>query len=106
MDASYSGNQTHRLPVSLNLNFIPTNLLTSLPVSDRVAYFTAAVTNPMAGLLPASSINGPTVPRQQLLYAYPQYTQVQITNVPIGSARYNSWTGWRSTGVPGRGSPW
>jgi hypothetical protein len=90
VDTSYSGNQTHRLPVSLNLNFIPTNLLNSLAVSDRVAYFTAAVPNPMAGLLPSSSINGATVPRQQLLYAYPQYTQVQITNVPIGSARYDS----------------
>ena len=90
VDASYSGNQTRRLPVSLGLNFIPTNVLNSLPVSDRVAYFTAAVPNPMAGLLPSSSINGVTVPRQQLLYAYPQYAGVSITNVPVGSARYDS----------------
>jgi hypothetical protein len=90
VDASYSGNQTYRLPVSLGLNFIPTNLLNSMPVSDRVAYFTAPVSNPMAGLLPSSSINGATVPRQQLLYAYPQYAGVSITNVPLGSARYDS----------------
>jgi hypothetical protein len=90
VDASYSGNRTSRLPVSLNLNFIPLDALNSLPVSQRVAYFTAAVPNPMAGLLPSSSINGATVPRQQLLYAYPQFTQVQITNVPAGSARYDS----------------
>jgi hypothetical protein len=64
--------------------------LTSLPVSDRSAYFTAKVTNPLAGLLPNSSINAATVPRQQLLYAYPQYTGVSITNVPIGSSRYDS----------------
>jgi hypothetical protein len=91
VDASYSGNQTHRLPVTLNnLNFIPAALLTSMPVADRAAYFTAKVTNPLAGLLPNSSINTATVPRQQLLYAYPQYTSVSITNVPIGSSRYDS----------------
>jgi hypothetical protein len=90
VDASYSGNQTRRLPVSLNLNFIPASVLTSMAVSDRSAYFTAKVPNPMAGLLPNSSINTATVPRQQLLYAYPQYTGVSITNVPIGSSRYDS----------------
>lgn len=91
VDASYSGNQTHRLPVTLNnLNFIPVSVLTSMPVSDRSAYFTAKVNNPLAGLLPNSSINTATVPRQQLLYAYPQYTGVSITNVPIGSSRYDS----------------
>jgi hypothetical protein len=29
-----------------------------------------------------SSINGATVPRQQLLYAYPEFTAVSITNAP------------------------
>jgi hypothetical protein len=90
VDASYSGNQTRRLPVSLNLNSIPADVLNSMPVSARSAYFTAAVPNPMAGLLPSSGINGATVPRQQLLYAYPEFTQVAIGNVPIGSARYDS----------------
>jgi len=90
VDASYSGNQTRRLPVSLGLNFIPASILTSMPVASRSAYFTAAVPNPMAGLLPSSSINGATVPRQQLLYAYPEFTGVSITNVPIGSSHYNS----------------
>jgi hypothetical protein len=90
VDASYSGNQTRRLPVSMNQNFIPADILNSMPVAARSAYFTAAVSNPMAGLLPSSSINGATVPRQQLLYAYPEFTQVQITNVPIGSSRYDS----------------
>ena len=90
VDATYSGNITHRLPVSLGLNFIPTDILNSMPVAARSSYFTAAVDNPMAGLLPSSSINGATVQRQQLLYAYPEFTGVSITNVPIGSANYNS----------------
>ena len=90
VDASYSGNLTHRLPVSMSLNSIPASILNSMPVSARPAYFTGAVSNPMAGLLPSSSINGATVPRQQLLYPYPQYTGVTITNVPVGSSRYDS----------------
>src|SRR5262249_33992440 len=35
VDASYSGNQTRRLPVSLNLNFIPADVLNSMPVAAR-----------------------------------------------------------------------
>jgi hypothetical protein len=90
VDASYSGNNTHRLPVNLGMNFIPASILNSMPVADRSAYFTAKVANPLAGLLPSSSINGSTVPRQQLLYAYPQFTKVTINAVPIGSAHYDS----------------
>ena len=75
-DASYVGNITRRLPVSLNQNFIPPEVLNSIPVDQRQAYFTAQVPNPMAGLLPGTGINGATTTRAQLLYAYPQYSQV------------------------------
>jgi hypothetical protein len=44
----------------------------------------------MAGLLPGTGLNGARVARQQLLFAYPQYTQVTITDVPIGSQSYHS----------------
>lgn len=88
-DVSYVGNITKRLPESLNLNFIPRDVLTSMPLSQRATYFTQQVTNPFAGLLPNSSLNGSTIPLQQLLYAYPQYAQVNITNVPIGWQRYD-----------------
>jgi hypothetical protein len=90
VDAAYSGNLTRRLPVTVPLNFISVSTLNSLPVADRPSYFSARVPNPMAGLLPSSSINGATVPRQQLLYPYPQFTGVTITDVPGGSARYDS----------------
>ncbi len=61
-----------------------------MPVADRPGYFTTLVPNPMAGLLPDSSINDSMIPRQQLLVAYPQFTSVTITDVPIGSSRYDS----------------
>jgi hypothetical protein len=90
VDASYVGNITRKLPVTLNQNFIPQNILNSLPVAERAAYFNAQVANPMAGLLPNSGLNGATIARQQLLFAFPQYSQVAITDVPIGSQRYDS----------------
>jgi hypothetical protein len=89
-DVSYVGNMTRRLPVSLPLNSIPANILESMPVDQRPAYFNEQVANPMAGLLPNSSLNGSTLTRGQLLVAYPQYTQVTMTDVPIGRSSYHS----------------
>lgn len=90
VDASYVGNITSKLPVGVNLNFIPTQTLNSLPVDQRPAFFSAQQPNPMRGLLPGSAFNGATVPRQQLLFAYPHYSNVSISNVPIGGQNYHS----------------
>ncbi len=90
VDASYVGNLTRKLPVNANLNFIPTSALTALPVGDRPGNFNAQVTNPLAGLLPGSAFNGATVPRQQLLFAYPQYSQVGLQALPVGGQSYHS----------------
>lgn len=89
-DVSYVGNMTRRLPVSLGMNFLSRAELERLPVADRAAYFNTRVSNPMAGLLPNSGINGATVPRSQLLYRYPQYTQATVTDVPAGKQHYHS----------------
>ncbi|MGI8989499.1 MAG: TonB-dependent receptor domain-containing protein [Bryobacteraceae bacterium] len=89
-DVSYVGNITHALPVNLALNSIPANVLNSMPVDARPAYFSAAVPNPLAGLLPSSSLNGATIPRSQLFLPFPQYSGVMLTDVPIGSQRYHS----------------
>ena len=92
VDVSYVGNITRKLPWQQppGLNFIPSDILNSIPLADRAAYFNASVTNPMAGLLPNSSFNGSTIPRQRLFFAFPQYNNVTITDVPIGSQRYDS----------------
>jgi hypothetical protein len=90
IDASYVGNLTDKLPVGLNLNRIPGDQLLAQPLAQRAAFFNAPVPNPMAGLLPGSGLNGATVPRQQLLFAYPQYANVSISDVPIGKQSYHS----------------
>jgi len=90
LDIAYSGNLTRRLPVGVNLNFIPRDVLNSIPVDQRASYFNAQVPNSMAGLLPGSAFNGATLPRSQLLVAYPQYSGVGISDVPVGRQRYDS----------------
>jgi len=90
LDFSYVGNITRKLPVGLGLNFIPTQSLNSLPVDQRPAFFNAGQANPLAGLFSGGAINGATVPRSQLLVAYPQFSGVTITDVPIGRQRYDS----------------
>ncbi len=86
LDASYIGNFTNGLPISGNLNSIPISEL-----GKAANYYTDRVTNPFAGLLPNNSaLNGATIPRQSLLVAFPQYSAVNVTDVPAGSTNYNS----------------
>ncbi len=89
-DVSYVGNLTRRLPVNLPLNFLSKDEIERLPVAQRSAYYTERIPNPMAGLLPNSGLNTATIVRQQLLYAYPQYTQVTLQSVPIGRQDYHA----------------
>jgi hypothetical protein len=100
VEVGYIGNQTRKLPIngSNNVvpNYVPTSELnrrTSTGAIDT-AYYTAQVPNPMAGLIPLNaSLNGATIQRQYLLYAYPQYifnTGSGINSFPIGRQRYDS----------------
>jgi hypothetical protein len=55
------------------------------------AFYTTRVNNPMAGLLPDNPAkNGATIPRQDLLLPFPQYTSFTLTNIPIGRQSYHS----------------
>lgn len=90
VDASYVGNLTKDLPIAAALNFIPGDTLNSIPVAQRQTYFSQQVPNPMAGLLPGSAFNGANVPRQQLLFAYPQFSGVSINNIAAGGQSYHS----------------
>ena len=90
-DASYVGNITHELPVSLSLNSIPASILNSMPVDDAPGLFQRGG---------AQSVRWPAAVHQperrhrfrvpSLLLPFPQYTAVTLTDVPIGSQRYHS----------------
>jgi hypothetical protein len=90
LDASYVGNLTRDLPIAAAQNFIPADTLESIPLANRQQYFSQQVPNPMAGLLPGSAFNGANIPRQQLLFAYPQYSQVTINNIAAGEQTYHA----------------
>jgi hypothetical protein len=89
-DVSYSANLTSKLPVNVGLNFIPGAELERLPLAERAAYFNQQLPNPLAGRLPGSGLNGATLPRSTLLNAYPHFSGVTLTNLPIGSQNYHS----------------
>ncbi len=85
-DMSYVGNQTSRLPIGVEYNFLPVTEL-----GKPSSYYTERIPNPMAGLLPNNAAkNGATITRQDLLLPYPQYTSVAASNVPIGKQRYDA----------------
>jgi hypothetical protein len=75
------------VPVNVQTNNLPIDQL------ERPAgYYTEAVVNPMAGLLPDNAAkNGRTIPRQDLLRPFPHFTGVGLSNLPIGSQDYHGW---------------
>jgi hypothetical protein len=93
VEAAYVGNQLRKLPINSNANFIPANELgrrTAAGVIDN-AYYNARIPNPMAGLIPNNAqLNGATIPRQNLMFTFPQFTPLTIQNLPIGRQRYDS----------------
>ena len=75
LEVGYIGNKTVKMPVDHNFNGTPLQFLSTSPTRDQAAIdrLSANVTNPFAGLLPGSNINGGVVSRSQLLGAFPQY---------------------------------
>lgn len=80
----YSGSRSRQLETSKAINEVSveqlklgTDLLTQVP-------------NPFQGLLPGTAYNGATIPRQQLLRPFPQFTGITQARHPIGYAWYNS----------------
>ncbi len=92
MEFGYSGNLTRNLPAGFNLNYLPANELGRRTASGAIdtAYYTGLVPNPMAGLIPNNAaLNGATIQRQILTYAFPQYNGVSFLNAPVGKNRFD-----------------
>jgi hypothetical protein len=86
LEVSYVGNFTKDLQVAASYNFIPVSQL-----NQPSSYYLQKVINPFQGLLPSNaSMNGPTIPLQNLMYAYPQFTGVSTGIIPIGKTRYDA----------------
>ncbi|MBI2686765.1 MAG: TonB-dependent receptor [Acidobacteria bacterium] len=92
-EAAYVGNQTKKLPINVNANYVPASELGRRTATGAIdtAYYNTQVPNPMRGLIPNNAaLNGATITRQALFNAFPQFSQVTIGNIPFGRQRYDA----------------
>ena len=94
IEGTYLGGRSEHIPVTKQINAVPARYFSTSPVRDDATnnFLTAQVTNPFAGLLPGSTINGSTVSRSQLLRPFPQFTNVSALETR-GSSDYTSFQG-------------
>ncbi len=88
---TYLGSRGVHLPVVQSTNNIPMQYLSTLPYRDTTneAFLSANVTNPFAGLLAGSTLNGAQVARSQLLRPYPEFGTFALEQY-TGSDRYDA----------------
>ncbi len=81
IEVAYVGTRGVRMRTGRQLNPVPRQYYSTLPVRDQawIDYITAAVPNPFYPLLPGTGLAGTTVGRSQLLRPYPQFTGVSYT---------------------------
>jgi hypothetical protein len=84
VSAAYVGSRTRSLEVAKGINEIP---LSNYALGATA--LTQNVANPMAGLIPGTSLNGATVQRQQLLRPFPQFTGINELYLSVGKSHYD-----------------
>lgn len=92
LELSYMANKAIRLPVDLAANGVPVQYLSNSPARDQtvINQLTSNVTNPMAGLIPGTTLNGGLLARNQLLRPFPQFTGVTAQRLNDGSSWYHA----------------
>lgn len=85
LDVAYVGNYASQLAATYSINALPASQYSLGSVA-----LTTQVPNPMAGLLPGTSLNNATIPRQSLLVPFPEFGGISEADIPIGSSLYNS----------------
>lgn len=92
LEVAFAGNYATQLSVSKAINFLPRSFYAMpgnpIPVSSLT--LTAQVPNPMAGKIPGSGLNNPTVAYQSLQIPYPEFGGISESTHPIGTSLYNS----------------
>jgi len=95
IDIEYVGSRSYHINTNDNQAGTARNI--NVPSLQQLAlaqqnstYFTQAVPNPFAGLLPGTSLNSATVPRSQLLIPYPQFSAVFEGSESVGKLWYDS----------------
>jgi hypothetical protein len=75
-EIGYIGSDAVRIPENRNLNFVPSQFLSTSPTRDqtRITALNTAVPNPFRNLLPGTNLNGATIALQNVLRPYPQFS--------------------------------
>ncbi|MBI3678924.1 MAG: carboxypeptidase regulatory-like domain-containing protein [Acidobacteria bacterium] len=93
VEIGYVGNRGTQLLAGRQLSPIPRQYLSTSPTRDQatINFLSANVANPFFGIpdFAGSGLSGRNVARNQLLRAYPQFTQVNIS-VPAGFSYYHA----------------
>ena len=92
LEASYVGSKTNDAPVTNVYNALSKQ---NLALGDTTQggnpnTLNQKVPNPFQNLLPGTSLNAATVPEQQLLLPFPEFTGLSQQNIPSGKVWYNS----------------
>jgi hypothetical protein len=93
MEVGYAGNRSVHLAVDQQANYIPRQYLSATGERNQAVInsLTGSVSNPFAGLVPGTSLNGSSIARHQLLRPYPQFlTNVNHQGLPDGSAYFHA----------------
>jgi Carboxypeptidase regulatory-like domain/TonB dependent receptor len=88
LQIAYVGNKASQLEINKNIDALPAQYFNQ--GASGVTFLQTQVANPMAGLLPGSSLNSATVQRQFLLTPFPEFTSVTDNYASKGSVLYNS----------------
>jgi len=84
LEASYVGSRTRKLSVSKGINEVSAAQL------GLGSALLQPVANPFEGLLPGTAFNGATVPLQQLLRPFPQFTSITEDRRSLGVNDYDA----------------
>jgi hypothetical protein len=92
LEAAYVGSRSMQQLTNKGVNEIPVEALNrgNPSLGGDPNYLNQSVPNPFAGLLPGTGLNGATVPRQQLLRPFPQFTSFNVEALNTGRIWYNS----------------
>jgi hypothetical protein len=93
LEVAFAGNYASELPVSKGINVVPRSyyvLPGGPPPPVANATLVGSVANPMAGLLPGSSLNSATIPYDDLLVPYPEFGGITEQYRPLGQSVYTS----------------
>ncbi len=92
LEVAFAGNYASQLSVSKAINAIPRSFyaLPGFAIPTPSTTLIAQVPNPMAGKLPGSSLNNPTIAYQSLQVPYPEFGGITESTHAIGKSLYNS----------------